>query len=79
VKPENVLLDSDGHIRRADFGISKFVARNYANAGVRGAMPFMAPEVIGNARHARASDWRSVGVIAFKFHVGCLPFRATTQ
>lgn len=48
LKPENVMIDSDGHIKLIDFGFSKHLSNNgnaraYTNCGTLG---YTAPEVI---------------------------------
>jgi serine/threonine protein kinase len=75
LKPENIRLDADGHIRLADFGISKFVKRTYSSPAVRGTKPFIAPEVLRNHQHTFACDWWELGVLAFRLEAGYLPFR----
>jgi len=72
VKPENILIYSDGHAALADFGASRFshgVTRAYTDAGTLG---YMAPEqAYGRVRFA--SDVFSMGLIAYEVLTGVLP------
>lgn len=63
LKPENVLLDSDGHVKLTDFGLAK---PNMTTADVRsnsfiGTMEYMAPEIIDGKGHSKSVDWWSTG------------------
>jgi serine/threonine-protein kinase len=72
VKPENILIFSDGHAAIGDFGASRFAkgaTRTYTEAGTLG---YMAPEqAYGRARFA--SDVFSLGLIAYEVLTGVLP------
>lgn len=62
LKPENVLLGSDGHIKITDFGISKVFAKN---VGVKtfsmcGTPEYIAPEVLRQKGYSFSSDWFSL-------------------
>ncbi len=71
VKPENILLDSDGTAKLADFGI----AGEWAMAG-RGTQGYMAPEqedAVQGDSIGPAADIYSVGVVLFEMLAGRLP------
>ena len=71
VKPENILLDSDGTAKLADFGI----AGEAAMAG-RGTQGYMAPEqedALQSDYAGSAADLYSVGVVLFELLAGRLP------
>ena len=44
LKPENLLLDSDGHVKIVDFGLSKYLTG--ATRSVCGTPEYVAPEII---------------------------------
>lgn len=73
VKPENILIFSDGHAALADFGASRFskgVTRAYNTE--TGTLGYMAPEqAYGRVRFA--SDVFSLGLIAYETLTGILP------
>lgn len=80
LKPRNVLLKSPSHILLTDFGI----ARNLGGTQMTmmgleqpGTPEYMSPEQINNDAITRASDQYSLGVLAYWFFVGQLPYRGT--
>lgn len=77
LKPENVLLDSEGHVKIADFGFAKVIkARTYTFCGT--AM-YMAPEIITGTGHGKAADWWAFGVFVFELLTGTTPFVGSPQ
>ena len=46
LKPENILLDSKGHIKLADFGLSKVLGTNDKAFSVCGTPEYLAPEIV---------------------------------
>lgn len=82
LKPENVLLDLEGHIRLTDFGLAK----ELGDAGGRtqtfcGAKEYLAPEVIQGVPYGFAVDWWTLGILIYELAVGLPPFfsRNTTE
>ena len=59
LKPENVLLDGEGHIRLSDFGLAKesVTALNSGATTFCGTPSYMAPEVLLGTGHGVAVDW----------------------
>ena len=62
LKPENVLLDAEGHIKITDFGLSKEgVAFGDTKAySFCGTYEYLAPEIIKRIGHDKAVDWWSL-------------------
>nr|KAJ3418595.1 hypothetical protein HK105_008125 [Polyrhizophydium stewartii] len=73
LKLENILLDSTGHIKLADFGFAKHVPTT--TLSFCGTPDYMAPEIIVERPYGKAVDWWSLGVLIFELLSGKTPFR----
>ena len=72
---ENLLLDKDGHIKIADFGLCKEDIRwGSTTKTFCGTPEYLAPEVLIDVNYGRAVDWWGVGVVMYEMMVGRLPF-----
>lgn len=81
LKPENCLLDSEGHLLLTDFGLSKVaVDGDYRCRSMTGTVEYMAPEVIQQrAAYGTAVDWWSFGILGFDLLTGSSPFSANNE
>ena len=66
LKPENVLLDINGHIKLTDFGLSKKTLTNRKTYSFCGTPEYLAPEIIQGIGHDRAADWWSLGALLYE-------------
>jgi serine/threonine-protein kinase len=82
LKPQNILLDGDGHGYLADFGVAKLLesssAVRTATGGTLGTPNYMSPEQARGLALTPASDLYALGVICFQWLTGALPFDADT-
>ncbi len=80
LKPENCLLDAEGHLLLTDFGLSKVaVDGDYRCKSMTGTMEYMAPEIIQGNEYDTAVDWWSFGILGFDLLTGSSPFRANND
>jgi predicted Ser/Thr protein kinase len=80
VKGGNVMVDVDGRVMVADFGVALRATdvTLTMDGSVIGTPPFMSPEQCGGRRAGPQSDQYSVGVLGFQMLAGSVPFHADT-
>ncbi|KAK8846140.1 Microtubule-associated serine/threonine-protein kinase 2 [Tritrichomonas musculus] len=90
LKPDNILVDSEGHLKLIDFGLSYFgmVDRSLSfNGGSSlltvtdscvGTPDYTSPEIILSQPHTFTADYFSLGCILYEFLVGIPPFHGQT-
>lgn len=73
LKPENLLLDSHGHIRITDFGFAKLIPENITWT-LCGTPDYLAPEIIQSKGYGKAVDWWALGILIYEMVAGHPPF-----
>jgi len=79
LKPENLLLDKEGHIRICDFGLSKEDVVGDTVKSICGTPEYLAPEVIRRQQYGKVVDWWSLGTLIWEMIVGLPPFYDTNR
>lgn len=75
LKLDNLLLDKDGFVKLADFGLCKEgMGPTDKTSTFCGTPEFLAPEVLTESSYTRAIDWWGLGVLIFEMLVGEPPF-----
>ncbi|GIY98127.1 hypothetical protein CEXT_551271 [Caerostris extrusa] len=75
LKLDNLLLDSEGYVKIADFGLCKEGMGYGDRTGTFCGTPeFLAPEVLTETSYTRAVDWWGLGVLIYEMMVGESPF-----
>lgn len=82
IKPENMLLDAQGNLKIADFGLCsvyKYKGKERALHGTCGSLPYIAPEMNGHPYNGEPVDVWSSGVVLFALLVGNTPWDEPTR
>lgn len=81
LKPENVLLDKDGHVRLADLGLAKLLDRDidYLTSTICGSLSYAAPEMLSEKQYGIAFDMWTLGVFIYQVLTGDMPFETENR
>ena len=79
IKPHNVIVDAEGHVRVMDFGIARAGASQLTETGsIVGTAQYLSPEQARGAPVDQTSDIYSTGVVLFELLTGTVPFTGDT-
>ncbi|WP_282945014.1 Stk1 family PASTA domain-containing Ser/Thr kinase [Cellulomonas endometrii] len=80
VKPENVLMATDGRIKVADFGLARAVTEvtSTTTGTVFGTVAYLAPELVVRGASDARTDVYAAGVLLYEMLTGAQPFTGET-
>ena len=80
IKPQNILINAEGMVKVADFGIARVAGSNTLTRGdsVMGSVHYFSPEQARGEDVTAASDIYSVGVVMYEMLTGRVPFDGDT-
>jgi serine/threonine protein kinase len=77
LKPDNIVLDKDGHCLLTDFGLSKQeMGEDRHTYSFCGSVAYLPPEILNKGGHGKAVDWYLVGTLLYEMLVGHPPYYA---
>ncbi|CAH6811263.1 Prkcq [Phodopus roborovskii] len=80
LKLDNILLDRDGHIKIADFGMCKENMLGDAKTNTFCGTPdYIAPEILLGQKYNHSVDWWSFGVLLYEMLIGQSPFHGQDE
>jgi len=77
IKPQNILLNSDGEVKVADFGLAKkldSITKLTGNGALLGTIFYMAPEQVRGQEVSGCTDQFALAVMAYRWLTGCRIF-----
>ncbi|KAI2633486.1 kinase-like protein [Xylaria nigripes] len=79
VKPDNVLLDGDGHVHLTDFNVASDIIPGKMLTSKSGTLAYLAPEVYGGKGYDVRADWWSLGVLFYECIYNKRPFEGNSE
>ena len=74
LKPENVLVDFNGHIKLTDFGLcKKNFRRQDLSTSLCGSPEYTCPEMLNSGTHSRTLDYYQIGALLYELLTGLPP------
>lgn len=78
IKPQNIMISTDGKVKVTDFGIAKAASSNTISSDVMGSVHYASPEQARNGFIDARSDVYSLGIVMYEMITGRVPFDGDT-
>ena len=78
IKPQNIIISTDGKVKVADFGIARASSSNTINSSVMGSVHYSSPEQSRGGYSDEKSDIYSLGITMYEMLTGHVPFDGDT-
>lgn len=80
LKPDNIVIDKEGHAMLTDFGLSReFINDTEIARSFCGSIAYLAPEMLSRKGHGKSVDWYLLGVLFYEMLVGIPPYFTPNQ
>lgn len=78
IKPQNIMISTEGKVKVTDFGIARAVTSNTIHSDVMGSVHYSSPEQARNGFVDCKSDIYSLGIVMYEMVTGRVPFDGDT-
>ena len=78
VKPQNIIISTDGKVKVTDFGIARAASSNTISSNVMGSVHYSSPEQVRGGYSDEKSDIYSLGITLYEMITGKVPFEGET-
>ena len=78
IKPQNIIISTEGKVKVTDFGIARAASSNTISADVMGSVHYASPEQARNGFVDGKSDIYSLGIVMYEMVTGRVPFDGDT-
>jgi len=78
IKPQNIIISTEGKVKVTDFGIAKAVTANTISSDVMGSVHYSSPEQARNGFVDGKTDIYSLGIVMYEMITGRVPFDGDT-
>ena len=78
IKPQNIIISTEGKVKVTDFGIARAASSNTISSDVMGSVHYSSPEQARNGFVDGRSDIYSLGIVMYEMVTGRVPFDGDT-
>ena len=78
IKPQNIIISTDGKVKVTDFGIARAASSNTISSNVMGSVHYSSPEQVRGGYSDEKSDIYSLGITLYEMVIGRVPFEGDT-